>query len=303
MIVRPGTTSQSYNVFIADLTGAITGEIGGGVTGLTAATFPQLKWFRGIEEPVNFPTMSDLGSLAAAFVEGGVFERGGGYYRVDFPNAAFASEGVVTLDSDDATREPIFDDIQVTGLPIPPTNPTVWYYGNGTSLIDFQSTQNLGNESNQDGEDADDSEPDWGRILRDGRKADAEINLALRGGYYKVPVTVGGVALQSLPEDDETRVLFEGISDWLTTARLNDHRMIYGTGRNATDVDALAGGLRTEAHNLLAKIKTGEMQIDADLADPDVEPPDITAQPSTFQSIGLTFKDRCGPCDELGCPL
>jgi phage gp36-like protein len=180
MIVRPGTTSRSYNILIADRTGAITGTAGDGVTGLRAATMPALFWFRDNEDDVDFPALSDLASLDAPFVEGGVFERGGGYYRVDGPDAMLALEGMVTIDSDDADKEPIFDDIQVTGQPVPGVASASGKYVTQADMEAVRGAENIRKWSRKGG---DDETTDGGAVQRAIDDAENEIDGRLRLRY------------------------------------------------------------------------------------------------------------------------
>jgi len=86
-----GSTSVSLNIQVLN-------DDGIEVTGQLAANFPAISW--AIDSNVAataFPTLNDLGSITAAYNPGGVFERGGGCYRLDAPNAMFANAGNVVL--------------------------------------------------------------------------------------------------------------------------------------------------------------------------------------------------------------
>ena len=74
------------------------------VTGLVAATFPTLVGsVAGANADTAFPALSDLASLTAAYVSGGVKERGGGVYRVDCPTALSATAGTTSKVRGEAT--------------------------------------------------------------------------------------------------------------------------------------------------------------------------------------------------------
>lgn len=89
MIVTPGSTSQSVTLQIVD-------DSGLAVTGLTAATMPTISYERVAEALVGI-TLSDLAALTSAYSSGGVKEVGSGYYRLDCPDAAFATASRVRI--------------------------------------------------------------------------------------------------------------------------------------------------------------------------------------------------------------
>lgn len=91
MIYLLGSTSISVDIMIVD-------DSGLPVTGLVAATFPTLTYsLAGPNADVAFPALSDLATITTAYSSGGVKERGNGYYRLDVPNGAFTTGGVVTI--------------------------------------------------------------------------------------------------------------------------------------------------------------------------------------------------------------
>lgn len=91
MIYPLNATSQSIDVQIVDDTGLPA-------AGLVAATFPTLTYsLAGANADVAFPALSDLASLTAAWVAGGVKERGNGVYRLDLPNGVFTTAGEVRI--------------------------------------------------------------------------------------------------------------------------------------------------------------------------------------------------------------
>lgn len=82
-----GSTSVSFDVTFVD-------DSGLPLTGKVAADFPSLIYsVAGANADVAFPALTDLASLTTAWVAGGVKERGNGVYRVDAPNAMFATVG------------------------------------------------------------------------------------------------------------------------------------------------------------------------------------------------------------------
>lgn len=93
MIYAPGVTSQSIDVGVYD-------DSGLPVTGLVAATFPPVTYSRAGANADASVSLSDLAALTTAWSSGGLKERGGGVYRLDLPDAAFASAGLVTVRGD-----------------------------------------------------------------------------------------------------------------------------------------------------------------------------------------------------------
>lgn len=90
MIVAPGSTSVSIDVFFAD-------DSGFAVTGKVAADFPTAKWSSGSNTADTTITLSDLVAITTAHpndnTAGGIKEREGGWYRLDLPNNMFTSAG------------------------------------------------------------------------------------------------------------------------------------------------------------------------------------------------------------------
>lgn len=109
MIFAPGATSQSIDVLVVDDTGLP-------VSGLVAATFPTIKYsLAGANADVTI-TPSDLASLVTAWTSSGVKERGEGRYRLDLPNAALASAGMVTIRGEDTGKRLICEPITVVNV-------------------------------------------------------------------------------------------------------------------------------------------------------------------------------------------
>src|SRR5579872_2477081 len=94
MIVAPGSTQVSVDVFFGDDTGAA-------VTGKVAADFPACKWSNGDNTADTTITLSDLAAITTAHpnnnTAGGVHEREGGWYRLDLPNNMVSAAGRKTL--------------------------------------------------------------------------------------------------------------------------------------------------------------------------------------------------------------
>jgi hypothetical protein len=90
MIYTPGITAQSIDVAVYD-------DSGLPVTGLVAATFPAVTYSRAGANADQSVTLSDLATLTTAWSSGGLKERGNGVYRLDLPDAALASAGLVTV--------------------------------------------------------------------------------------------------------------------------------------------------------------------------------------------------------------
>lgn len=91
MTYPPGATSRSIDVLIVD-------DVGIPVTGLVAATFPAVLYsIAGANADVALGSLSDLALITTTWAAKGVKERAGGRYRLDLPDAVFASAGKVTL--------------------------------------------------------------------------------------------------------------------------------------------------------------------------------------------------------------
>ena len=90
MIVAPGATSVTLTVQIVD-------DSGSGVTGLAAAAWPATYYQRAGESLPAAITLSDLAAQNSAYSSGGVKELTGGYYRLDVPDAAFATASRVRV--------------------------------------------------------------------------------------------------------------------------------------------------------------------------------------------------------------
>jgi hypothetical protein len=111
MIIAPGSTSQPVTVQIVD-------DNGLAVTGLVAATFPALYYTLGSNVASTAITpLSDLAAITTAFTAKGIKERENGYYRVDVPDAAWATAGTVKLQGEASGKHVICEAITVAYVP------------------------------------------------------------------------------------------------------------------------------------------------------------------------------------------
>lgn len=106
MIIYPGATSQTITIQIVDDTGLA-------VTGLVAATFPTTYYQRAGEALPAAITLSDLAATNSTYSSGGVKELTGGYYRLDVPNAAFATATRVRIIGEASGKHIIYPPIDV----------------------------------------------------------------------------------------------------------------------------------------------------------------------------------------------
>lgn len=90
MIFTPGVTSQSIDILIVDDTGVP-------VTGLVAGTMPAITYSKGSNVAATAISLSDLAAITSSYSSGGVFERSGGVYRLDLPDAVLSTAANVTL--------------------------------------------------------------------------------------------------------------------------------------------------------------------------------------------------------------
>ncbi len=110
MIFALGATSQSVDIQVVD-------DEGLPVTGLVAATFPALSYsLAGAHASVSI-TLSDLALITTAWASGGVKERSGGRYRLDVPNAAYATAGNVQVFGEDTDKRVIVPVFEVGSVP------------------------------------------------------------------------------------------------------------------------------------------------------------------------------------------
>lgn len=106
MTISPGTTSVSLDVLITDASGA-------GVSGLVAATFPIVFYALERAASVAVAPLSDLPGIGSPFSARGVIGRGTGRYRLDVPDAAWATSGRVTIYGEGASLTLIVPPIEV----------------------------------------------------------------------------------------------------------------------------------------------------------------------------------------------
>jgi len=110
MIVAPGTTGQSIDVFVGD-------DGGLAVTGLTASTFPAVSYSLGNNTAAVAITLSDLAAITSAYSSGGLKERSGGWYRLDLPAGALAATATVKLIGDATGKHLLCEPIVVANVP------------------------------------------------------------------------------------------------------------------------------------------------------------------------------------------
>lgn len=109
MIVSPGATNVSIDVQIVN-------DSGIAVTGLLAANWPAVKVIYGANEATL--VLSDLSDPDDDHADGGVLERsGGGWYRLDLPDAPFAAAiGQVVVCGEASGKHVIAPPIQVKDI-------------------------------------------------------------------------------------------------------------------------------------------------------------------------------------------
>lgn len=111
MNIALNATSQSLIVSIVDDDGVV-------VTGLVAATMPDIYYAKAGANAAVQITLSDLATIATAWASGGVKEIGRGDYRLDVPNAAFTTATRVKL-SGEATDKHLIHPVIDVGTDIP----------------------------------------------------------------------------------------------------------------------------------------------------------------------------------------
>lgn len=105
MLLGLNDTDTSITIQIVD-------DSGLPVTGLVAATMPTIKLCSATGADVTV-TLSDLASLSASHSDGGVYERGEGYYRLDLPDSAATSAGEKTIRGETTDKRVIAERIVV----------------------------------------------------------------------------------------------------------------------------------------------------------------------------------------------
>jgi hypothetical protein len=109
MLYKAGSTSVSGDIRIED-------DSGLPVTGLVAATFPALTYsLAGPNADVSI-SLSDLALITTAYTSGGVKERGGGVYRLDYPNGMLTTGGVVTLRGEASGKRVIAENLWIVAF-------------------------------------------------------------------------------------------------------------------------------------------------------------------------------------------
>lgn len=107
MLFPLNATSQSVDVDFVD-------DSGLPLTGKVAADFPTLTLSQaGAHSDTAVGSLTDLSTLTSAWSAGGIKERGNGRYRVDLPNAAFATVGHWTLRGEATGKHVLCDVLDV----------------------------------------------------------------------------------------------------------------------------------------------------------------------------------------------
>lgn len=100
-----GVTDQTLDVRFVD-------DEGLPATGLVAATMPAVKMSKGTGADITI-SLVDLALATSTHTDGGVKERGEGVYRLDLPDTAASTAGIVTLRSEATGKRLIVAPIQV----------------------------------------------------------------------------------------------------------------------------------------------------------------------------------------------
>lgn len=112
--IAPGTQAFSLDVQIVD-------DVGDPVLGLVAATFPAVTVSPGGALADVVLTLSDLPAITTPHpndnVAGGIKERTGGYYRLDYPNNLFPNPGFLSTIGEESNKHLICPRIEVSSGP------------------------------------------------------------------------------------------------------------------------------------------------------------------------------------------
>lgn len=102
----PGATSKSIDIKVYD-------DDGLPVTGLVAATMPTVKYSLAGANADATISLTDLATIGTAWSSGGLKERGEGVYRLDLPNAALTTAGIVTVRGEATGKRVVCEPIEV----------------------------------------------------------------------------------------------------------------------------------------------------------------------------------------------
>lgn len=228
MTIAPGTTDPEFEVTILD-------DDGSPVTGLVAATFPPVYYSKAGPTARVQITLVDLASLAAAHVDGGVKEKGGGQYRLCGPDAMVATAGNVMLVGDATDKHLLHAPIEVRNpvqvVPLATTVEPPRFTTAGGTVLNLAIAENASTDFTFAVFDSDDAAVDLsGKVLRFVvHDKDGLVKFVLES--VDGEVTLGGA------DDNEVAVVVT--EDETTTANVGG--WFYKLW-NVTDRDVLASG-------------------------------------------------------------
>lgn len=109
VIITPGTTDVTIEILVVD-------DASLPVTGLVAATLPDIYYSRSGEALPSALTLSDLAAQDSAHSDGGVKELAVGRYRLDLPDAAFATATLLYVFGEETGKRVICEQIVVATI-------------------------------------------------------------------------------------------------------------------------------------------------------------------------------------------
>jgi hypothetical protein len=111
-IITPGTTGYSVIFSLVD-------DSGLAVTGKVAAALPSIYWVPNNRTQATQITLADLSLITSAWSSGGVKEYAGfgGRYRLDVPDAAFASAATISVFGEASGMHVICESVVVANVP------------------------------------------------------------------------------------------------------------------------------------------------------------------------------------------
>lgn len=109
MIITPGTTDVTIEILVVD-------DDGKPVTGLVAATMPDIYYSRVGETLPSALTLSDLAAQNSAHSDGGAKELAVGRYRLDLPDAACATATLLYIFGEETGKRVIHIPIAVSDV-------------------------------------------------------------------------------------------------------------------------------------------------------------------------------------------
>lgn len=129
MIITPGTANVTIEILVVD-------DDGIPVTGLVAATLPDIYYSRAGETLPSALTLSDLAAQNSAHSDGGVKELAVGRYRLDLPDAACATETRLYVFGEETGMRVIHEPIVVADI----TADTVQIAGSATAATNLKQS-------------------------------------------------------------------------------------------------------------------------------------------------------------------